>query len=86
MKGTFLLILILCLTATLIAFKKDPQLANDGFFQGLKMLWKILPILVVAFILAGMMEKIIPRDPDFPRYYRLLFRLDMEIILKILNF
>ncbi|WP_045216968.1 permease, partial [Desulfonatronovibrio magnus] len=26
------------------------------------MLWKILPVLVVAFILAGMMEKIIPRE------------------------
>jgi uncharacterized protein len=62
MKGTFTFILILCLTATFIAFKKDPQLAHDGFIQGLKMLWKILPILVLAFILAGMMEKIIPRD------------------------
>ncbi|WP_084301725.1 permease [Desulfonatronovibrio hydrogenovorans] len=62
MKGTFVFILILCLTATFIAFKKDPQLAHDGLIQGLKMLWKILPILVLAFILAGMMEKIIPRD------------------------
>ncbi len=62
MKGTFTFILILCLTATLIAFRKDPQLAQDGLIQGLKMLWKIMPILVLAFILAGMMEKIIPRD------------------------
>ncbi|MCA1742532.1 MAG: permease [Desulfonatronovibrio sp.] len=62
MKGTFAFILILCLTATFIAVKKDPQLAQDGFIQGLKMLGKLMPILVVAFILAGMMEKIIPRE------------------------
>ncbi len=62
MKGTLVFILILCLAATFIAFKKDPQLAHDGFIQGLRMLWKILPILILAFILAGMMEKIIPRD------------------------
>ncbi|MFP4108061.1 MAG: permease [Desulfonatronovibrio sp.] len=62
MKGTFAFILILCLTATFIAFKKDPQLAHDGFVQGMRMLWKIMPILIVAFILAGMMEKIIPRE------------------------
>ncbi|EFI35877.1 conserved hypothetical protein [Desulfonatronospira thiodismutans ASO3-1] len=62
MKGTFLFILILCLAATIIAFKKDPQLVNDGFVQGMKMLAKILPILLVAFILAGMVEQILPKD------------------------
>ncbi len=62
MKGTFLFILILCLAASIIAFKKDPQLVNEGFVQGMKMLGKILPILVVAFILAGMVEQILPKD------------------------
>ena len=62
MKGTFLFILILCLAASIIAFKKDPQLVNDGFVQGMKMLGKILPILVVAFFLAGMVEQILPKD------------------------
>ena len=62
MKGTFVFILFLCLVVSFIAFRKDPQLAHDGLLQGLGMLWKILPILVVAFILAGMMEQILPRD------------------------
>ncbi len=62
MKGVFLFILALCLMASFIAFKKDPQLAQDGLMQGLNMLLKILPVLVVAFILAGMVEQILPRD------------------------
>ncbi len=62
MKGVFLFILALCLAASFIAFKKDPQLAQDGLMQGMSMLLKILPVLVVAFIFAGMVEQILPRD------------------------
>ncbi len=62
MKGTFVFILLLCVAVSFIAFKKDPQLAQEGLWDGLKMLGTILPILVVAFIMAGMVEKILPRD------------------------
>ncbi|MFW5731478.1 MAG: permease [Desulfonatronovibrionaceae bacterium] len=62
MKATFIFILTLCLVTTFIAMKKDLQLAQEGLYQGLEMLLRLMPILIVAFILAGMMEKIIPRE------------------------
>ncbi|MBN2141070.1 MAG: permease [Desulfovibrionaceae bacterium] len=62
MKSTFWIMLALALLASFLAFRKGPDLALEGLKDGGGMLLDILPILIPAFILAGMMTKVVPPD------------------------
>lgn len=52
----------LALTFGLVAHWKDPGLPWIGARNGLSMLWFVLPRLVPALILAGMLQVLIPQE------------------------
>ncbi len=55
-------LLVLALAATSIAYWKDPSLPLLGAKTGFKLIWFILPRLVPALILAGMLQVLIPQE------------------------
>jgi uncharacterized membrane protein YraQ (UPF0718 family) len=52
----------LALAFAVVAYVKDPGLPLLGARNGLSMLWLILPRLVPALILAGLMQVLIPQE------------------------
>jgi uncharacterized membrane protein YraQ (UPF0718 family) len=52
----------LALTFGLVAYWKDPGLPWIGARNGLAMLWFVLPRLIPALILAGMLQVLIPQE------------------------
>jgi uncharacterized membrane protein YraQ (UPF0718 family) len=52
----------LALTFGLVAYWKDPGLPWIGARNGLSMLWFVLPRLIPALILAGMLQVLIPQE------------------------
>ena len=52
----------LALTFGLVAYWKDPGLPWVGARNGLSMLWFVLPRLIPALILAGMLQVLIPQE------------------------
>ena len=52
----------LALTLAIVAYIKDPGLPLIGARNGLSLLWFILPRLVPALILAGLMQVLIPQE------------------------
>jgi len=47
---------------TILAYTKDPALPLEGLKDGGKLLLNILPALLLAFIAAGMISKVLPRE------------------------
>lgn len=62
MKITVIVIMMLAIILTIVAYVKDPRLPVEGLKDGWKLFWDIFPALVFAFILAGMIGKVLPRD------------------------
>lgn len=52
----------LALLLTLVAYLKDPGLPAIGARNGLALLWFILPRLIPALILTGMLQVLIPQE------------------------
>src|SRR3989442_12456142 len=61
-------LLVLALAATSIAYWKDPSLPVLGAKTGFKLIWFILPRLIPALILAGMLKVLIPQE-TVARYF-----------------
>ena len=61
-------LLVLALAATSIAYWRDPSLPLLGAKTGFKLIWFILPRLVPALILAGMLQVLIPQE-QVARYF-----------------
>src|SRR3990172_8546158 len=61
-------LIALAVVATAVAYWKDPGLPMLGAKSGLSMIWFILPRLVPALILAGMLQVIIPEE-TVARYF-----------------
>ncbi len=55
-------LLALALITTGVAYWKDPSLPLLGAKTGLSMIWFILPRLIPALILAGMLQVVIPQE------------------------
>src|ERR1700730_19052781 len=55
-------LLILASVATSVAYWRDPSLPLLGAKTGFKLIWFILPRLVPALILAGMLQVLIPQE------------------------
>jgi uncharacterized membrane protein YraQ (UPF0718 family) len=55
-------LIALAVIATAVAYWKDPSLPLLGAKTGLSMIWFILPRLVPALILAGMLQVLIPEE------------------------
>ena len=62
MNATVLIMMALAGILTIIAFMKDPRLPVEGLKDGWKLFWGIFPALVFAFVSAGMIGKVLPRD------------------------
>lgn len=62
MNITVLIIMMLAGILTVIAYMKDPHLPMEGLKDGWKLFWGIFPALVFAFIAAGMIGKVLPRE------------------------
>jgi len=63
-----LVLIALAVVATGVAYWKDPGLPFLGAKTGLSMVWFILPRLIPALILAGMLQVIIPQE-TVARYF-----------------
>jgi len=58
----------LAVVAALVAYRRDPGLPWIGARTGLSMVWFMLPRLVPALILAGMLQVLIPQE-TVARYF-----------------
>ena len=65
---SFLILSSLAVVFALVAYVKDPSLPLVGARNGLALLWFIIPRLVPALILAGMLQVVIPQE-TVARYF-----------------
>ena len=56
------ILVVLAVVFTVLAYLKDPGLPWIGARNGLSLLWFILPRLVPALILTGMLQVLIPQE------------------------
>ena len=63
-----LVLVALALLFTAVAYLKDPGLPRVGALTGLSLIWFILPRLIPALILAGMLQVVIPQE-SVARYF-----------------
>ena len=62
MIPTLVIMLLFATILTVLAYLKDPSLPAAGLQDGGKMLLGIIPVLILAFITAGMIGKVLPRE------------------------
>ena len=62
MTLTAIIMFSLACVLTIMAYKRDPAFPLEGLKNGGKLFWDILPLLVFAFIVAGMITKVLPRE------------------------
>ena len=65
---SFVVLAVLALVTAALAYVKDPGLPAIGARNGLSLLWFIIPRLVPALILAGMLQVLIPQE-TVARYF-----------------
>jgi len=65
---SFLILSSLAVVFAVVAYVKDPSLPMVGARNGLALLWFIIPRLVPALILAGMLQVVIPQE-TVARYF-----------------
>lgn len=65
---SFVILSALALLFAFVAYLKDPSLPALGTRNGLALLWFIIPRLVPALILAGMLQVVIPQE-TVARYF-----------------
>ena len=59
---TLIIMIIIAGTLTFIAYQRSPASAMEGLRSGGKLFWDILPNMIVAFIAAGMITQVLPRE------------------------
>jgi len=57
-----IILIVLALLFTVVAYLKDPGLPAIGARNGLTLVWFILPRLIPALILTGMLQVLIPQE------------------------
>lgn len=62
MSTTFWIMIGIASVMTTVAYLKSPSLPLEGLRDGGEMFWGILPTMVLAFIAAGMISKVMPRE------------------------
>ena len=62
MRATLVVMAILAGALTTAAYLKDPRLPLDGLKDGWQLFRGIFPALVLAFIAAGMIGRVLPRE------------------------
>ena len=68
LEPSFFIILGLALVAAGIAYWKDPGLPLVGARTGLSMIWFVLPRMIPALVLAGMLQVLVPQE-TVSRYF-----------------
>jgi uncharacterized membrane protein YraQ (UPF0718 family) len=59
---TTIVLAVLAVAFAVVAYLKDPSLPWIGARNGLSMLWFVLPRLIPALILAGMLQVLVPQE------------------------
>ena len=59
---TTIVLAVLAIAFGIVAYLKDPGLPLIGARNGLQMLWFVLPRLIPALILAGMLQVLVPQE------------------------
>jgi uncharacterized membrane protein YraQ (UPF0718 family) len=59
--STWVMLFLAC-ALVVSAYMKNPVLVPEGLKAGGKLFWEILPAMVLAFIVAGMVSVILPRE------------------------
>ena len=59
---TVLIMLVIAIGVMVIVYLKDPGLVFEGFKDGWKMFFKIFPVMIIAFIVAATLSKIVPTE------------------------
>ena len=59
---TTIVLAVLAIAFGIVAYLKDPGLPWIGARNGLAMLWFVLPRLIPALILAGMLQVLVPQE------------------------
>lgn len=62
MLSSTIIMAVLAVILLIIALKKDKNIASEGVSKGVKMLINMLPLLTSAFLVAGLLETVIPRQ------------------------
>jgi uncharacterized membrane protein YraQ (UPF0718 family) len=62
MNVTSWIMLFLVGVLTLMAYVKNPSLPMEGLKAGGKLFWDILPAVILAFVVAGMITKVLPHE------------------------
>ncbi|MBW1982302.1 MAG: permease [Deltaproteobacteria bacterium] len=62
MNGAFIIMAVLAAILGAIAFQRDPGLPIQALRSGGALLVRILPILILAFFVAGLMEVLLPKE------------------------
>jgi uncharacterized protein len=65
---SFVILSSLAVVLAFVAYAKDPSLPAMGARNGLALLWFVIPRLVPALILAGMLQVVIPQE-TVARYF-----------------
>jgi uncharacterized protein len=52
----------LAVVLSVVAYVKDPGLPRLGMMNGAKLLWTVLPRMIPALVVAGLMQVLIPQD------------------------
>ncbi len=62
MKAAFFTMLVLSVILGSFAYYKSPQLPVQAMKSGGSLLFRLLPILILAFFVAGLMEVLLPKE------------------------
>ncbi|MFC1816387.1 permease [Thermodesulfobacteriota bacterium] len=62
MKVTVIIMFLLASSLTILAYMRDPGYPLEGLKNGGKLFVEILPAMIFAFIAAGMIVKVLPRE------------------------
>ena len=62
MTATFWIMLLLSTALAVMAYRKDPALPLEGIKAGGRLFLSILPIMTVAFVAAGLIGQVLPRE------------------------
>ena len=67
-NGTVLIMLVMTVAVIVFAYLKDPGLPLQGFKESWKMFIAIFPAIILAFIVAGVVGKILPGEQQMNRW------------------
>ncbi len=62
MNVAAIIMLAIAVILLVVAYLQGDNLHILGLKTGAKMLWQIMPILIIAFVIAGLIQVLIPRE------------------------